>query len=119
MNKSDIINKHNLTFDPADKDNGSLYLCVDPSIEPGTNVSLVIETLRQAGLWSNDDPKEVPDEHRKAYEEQLELKEVVSFRDADSPFLVARFDHEKYPSNEQRWQAWLDTLSQKYHRFQN
>jgi len=116
LDKSDIINKHTLSFDAADKENGSLYLCVDPSIEPGTDVGLVIEALRHAGLWSSEVPKEVPDEQRAAYEEQLELVDVVAFRDADSTLLAARFNHEKYPSSGARWQAWLDTLGGKYHR---
>ena len=105
-----------LTFDPADKNNGSLYLGVDPSIEPGTDVNLIIEILRNSDLWSDEASKEVPDDHRKAYEEQLELIDVVTFRDADSPFLAARFDHQKYPSSQERWQAWLDILSKKYRR---
>ena len=116
MDKKTIINQHTMTFDPTDKKNGSLYLCVDSSIVPGTNVALVIDKLRAAGCWSDDEPKEVPDEHRAAYEEQLELIEVVSFRDADSPFLAARFHHEKYPSDDGRWQEWLATLQQHYRR---
>lgn len=116
MDKSLIINQHVMTFDPADKKNGSLYLCVDPTIAPGTNVALVIEKLREAGCWSSQEPKEVPDEHRSAYEEQLELIEVVSFRDADSPFLAARFNHEKFPSDDERWETWLNTLAQFYRR---
>ena len=116
MDKATIINQHTMTFDPADKKNGSLYLCVDPSIAPGTNVDLVIDQLRSAGYWSDEAPKQVPDEHRAAYEEQLELLEVVSFRDADSPFLAARFDHEKFPSDDERWQSWLATLEQHYRR---
>ena len=116
MDKSTIINQHVMTFDPADKNNGSLYLCVDPSIVPGTNVTLVIDKLRAAGCWSDEPPKQVPDEHRQAYEEQLQLVEVVGFRDADSPFLAARFNHEKFPSDDARWQAWLTTLEQNYRR---
>ena len=116
MDKKQIINDHRLTFDPADKANGSLYLCVDPTIEPGTDVNIIIERMRGASIWSEEPAKEVPDEHRGAYEAQLELVEVVTFRDADSPFLAARFDHEKFPSSDERWQQWLDILSQHYRR---
>lgn len=116
LTKSAIINNHRLTFDPADKANGSLYLCDDPSVEPGTNVQLIIDRLRAANLWSTEAPKEVPDEHRAAYEAQLELVEVVTFRDADSPFLAARFNHEKFPSDDTRWQSWLDLLETHFRR---
>ena len=116
MDKAEIINNHQLTFDPADKANGSLYLCVDPTIEPGTDVSLIIDRMRAAEIWSEEAPKEVPDDHRQAYEEQLTLVEVVSFRDADSPFKAARFDHEKFPSSDKRWKQWLDVLSEHYGR---
>ncbi|MEM7466990.1 MAG: hypothetical protein AAF387_08915 [Pseudomonadota bacterium] len=116
MNKSQIINQHNLSFDPGDPKNGSLYLCEDPNHEPGTNVNLIIERLREAGCWSSQTPKTVPDEHRAAYEEQLQLIEFAEFRDADSPFIAARFDHEKFPSDDGRWQAWLQVLAQHYRR---
>ena len=116
MEKSHIINQYAMYFDGGDKKNGSLYLAVDLSVEPGTNIDLVIGKLRDAGCWSEEPPKQVPNEHKAAYEEQLELVEAVMFRDADSPFLATRFEHEKFPSDDERWQQWLLTLASNYRR---
>ena len=116
MDKSTIINHYLMSFDGGDKKNGSLYLAVDPTVQPGTNIDLVIGKLRDAGCWSAEPPKQVPDEHKAAYEEQLTLLEVVQFRDADSPFLATRFEHEKFPSDDERWQQWLVTLESNYWR---
>ena len=116
MDKSTIINQHEMYFDAGDKKNGSLYLCVDPDVQPGTNVDLIIDKLRVANSWSDEPPKKVPAEHKAAYEEQLELLEVVTFRDADSPFLAVRFEHEKFPSDKDRWMQWLRIMEEHYWR---
>ena len=105
-----------MSFDAGDKKNGSLYLCVNPNVQPGTNIDLVIDKLRAANNWSDESPKTVPAEHKAAYEEQLELLEVVTFRDADSPFLAARFEHAKFPSDGDRWTQWLRILEEHYRR---
>ena len=116
LSKETIIDDHRLTFDGGDKLNGSLYIGDDPTQEPGINVALLVEQLRSANLWSHEQPKEVPDEHRQAYKDQLNLLEVITYRDADSRFLISRFDHAKYPSDANRWQQWVDYFDASYKR---
>ena len=104
MDKANIIDQHDLTFDPGDKRNGSLYLGV-PRGSSNFDVAGTVAALRAAGLWSEVDTKTVPDDHRQAYKDQLLLVDVASFG-GDSGCLIARFDHPKFPSDAARWAEW-------------
>lgn len=100
-----------ITFDPGDKLNGSLYLC-DPT---GGNheqvVAKVIVHLRGNALWSGQDPKQVRDDQRQAYAEQLSFVEAVEFV-ADGVTLVAvRCNHPKFPSSAERFADWKKALA--------
>jgi hypothetical protein len=120
--KESIIDACYLAFDPADKLNGSLYLgfpiteqdqsAAEPSAEMRALFESVINKMRDAGLWSNEPFSVVPDKHRQAYKDQLILKEALELEDSERIALpqgaiIARFDHEKFPSNDERWQAWV------------
>jgi hypothetical protein len=106
MTKDDIINNCELTFDPGDPENGSLYLgqALDHA-DPGTRERLVAE-LRADGLWSDELPKQVPDEQRAAYREQLEFVEAARYDVAGAAITLARFDHPKFPSSAARFAQW-------------
>lgn len=114
MTKDDIINNCELTFDPGDPDNGSLYLCeAAGQADPNTREPL-IAALRAAGLWSDETPKQVPDEQRAAYREQLEFVEAARYDVAGAQITLARFDHPKFPSNATRFAQWKATFDDRY-----
>ena len=107
MTKEHIIERHVLTFDAADKRNGSLYIGEPLDGDSGLHLATVLSELRAAGIWSAEPEKQVPEAHRAAYREQLTLVEAVTFRNAAGEFLIARFDHPKFPSDAARWAEWV------------
>lgn len=114
MTKEDIIDHCELTFDPGDPENGSLYLCQRTAkADPETRDRLVAE-LRAAGLWSDAAPKQVADEHRAAYREQLEFVAATQYTVAGATIILARFDHPKFPSSAARFAAWNDAFEHRY-----
>lgn len=114
MTKEDIIDQCELTFDPGDPENGSLYLCQRTDLaEPATRDRLVAE-LRADGLWSDAEPKQVPDEHRAAYREQLEFVAATRYDVAGAEITLARFDHPKFPSSAARFAAWNAAFGKRY-----
>jgi hypothetical protein len=118
LSKESIIDQHNLTFDAGDKANGSLYIAepLDQS-SPSKSLSAIIEKMQSVGLWSSEAVKVVPDEHRSAYKEQLELLEYVTYRDAQNGvFMITRFEHPKFPSSDERWSQWQTFLDEQYKR---
>ncbi len=68
--QDDFIDGHNLTFDPGDKRNGSLYLAEPFNTQSGICREEIISAMRNAQLWSDADPKQVPDGQRQAYKDQ-------------------------------------------------
>ncbi len=111
-----IVGEYDLIFDPGDPSNNSLYLCEPLSGESGIDSDDVITEMVTAELWSAEEPKHVPDELRPAYGEQLELVEAVEYAEASGGFLIARFDHPDYPSDEVRWEAWKQFFDNHYTR---
>jgi len=110
MSNADIIDHHDLAFDPGDPLNGSLYIC-RPLGEPrARHCDSLIADLRAAGLWSTTEVKEVPDEHRDAYKQQLSFVEHIRYEIDGSEISIARFDHAKYPSDAKRWEQWKKAL---------
>lgn len=107
---ADIVYQHDLYFDPADKRNGSLYLCA-PAGTAAAVVENRIAALRTAGLWSAEPHKVVPEEHKKNYAEQMRFVACAQFGDGDERLLAARYDHPKFPSDPARWQEWLNALA--------
>ncbi len=114
MTKEDIIDRCELTFDPGDPENGSLYLCQNlDQADPDTRDRLVAE-LRADGMWSDAAPKQVPDEHRAAYREQLEFVAATRYDVAGQAITLARFDHPKFPSSAARFAAWNAAFENRY-----
>lgn len=104
LTKEQIIDDYTLTFDPGDKLNGSLYIgCKSVSNEDLQNL---VEAMRQQQLWSPADFKQVQDEHKSAYKAQLIFVEAKTYIAEGNEWIIACFDHEKYPSDAGRWQAW-------------
>ena len=116
MTTAEIIDQHDLTFDPGDPLNGSLYVCLARGRELGAQRDEIISDLRAAGLWSQEAPKQVPDEHRAAYSEQLRFIEAVTYKADGYDLTIARFDHEKFPSDKGRWDDWKDEFDAQYAR---
>ena len=109
-----IIDGHELSFDASDPRNGSLYLCEPLGKNGSILTSSLLDALRDAGIWSTDAPKSVPEDHRSTYKEQLVLVETAAYRQADTAFLIARFDHPKYPSDGERWDAWTAFFDSRF-----
>ncbi|MFT4585502.1 MAG: hypothetical protein ACI8XZ_005272 [Gammaproteobacteria bacterium] len=116
MSNADIIDHHDLAFDPGDPLNGSLYIC-RPLGEPrAQHCDPLIAELQAAGLWSDAQVKEVPDDHRGAYKQQLSFVEHVRYDIDGSEISIARFDHEKFPSDAKRWIQWKDAIDGRLKR---
>lgn len=116
LTKEFIIDHHVLTFDPADKRNGSLYVGEPLQRDSGLHLATVLAEMRAAGLWSAEPEKQVPDAHRAAYREQLALVAAQAYRGAVGEFLIARFDHPKFPSDAARWAEWLAFFDARFTR---
>ncbi|MGD9602241.1 MAG: hypothetical protein AB7O21_09930 [Gammaproteobacteria bacterium] len=116
VSKEAIIDRHVLTFDPGDKRNGSLYIGEPLESDSGLHLGTVLGELRAAGLWSPEPEKQVPDAHRAAYREQLSLVAAQTYRSDGGGFLIARFDHPKFPSDASRWDEWLAWFDARYTR---
>lgn len=110
---AEIVHQHELYFDPADAQNGSLYLCTAPGAAPAA-VEAAIDSLRSAGLWSTEPYKSVPAAHKKSYAEQMRFIACAQFGADAAGIVAARFDHPKFPSDAARWSAWLETLANTF-----
>lgn len=104
-----IIDNYDLSFDPGDALNGSLYLCLARDASD-TLLKELIQSLREAGLWSNEPHKEVADEQRAAYKDQLQFVAALRYNKDGEEVLIARFDHPKFPSSAERFQLWGSTF---------
>jgi hypothetical protein len=113
-NNESVIDGHELSFDASDPLNGSLYLCEPLGSRGIVLSSSLLDALREAGIWSADAPKSVPDEQRSAYKEQLVLVDTAAYQQNDVAFLIARFDHLKYPSDAARWDAWTAFFDSRF-----
>jgi hypothetical protein len=108
-----LVDDYDLTFDPGDKLNGSLYLCTPRGT---TAPDSVIAGLRAGALWSSQAWKQVGDEQRQAYKDGLIFVAAIAYRAASGHLLIARFDHPKFPSDSRRWEAWVDHFDARYER---
>jgi hypothetical protein len=116
LSKEQIINEHDLTFDPGDTLNGSLYICVPKDVQSPVDLSVLLSQMREGHIWSQDAEKSVPDEHRQAYKDQLDLNEVVEYVTDEGKLVIARFDHPKYPSDEGRWSDWRQFFDNRFEK---
>lgn len=108
-----IVDHYDLRFDAGDRANGSLYLCTPRDSAPP---DAALALLRASGLWSADAEKSVADEQRQAYKDGLRFVAAVAYRTDNGHFVLARFDHPKFPSDAARWQAWLTCFDAGYER---
>lgn len=116
LSKDQIIDQHVLTFDPSDKANGSLYVGEPLDGSSGLHLQTELAALRAAGLWSAEPEKQVPEAHRAAYKEQLQLVGSVAYQSDGGSFIIARFDHPKFPSDAARWAAWQQHFDSRFTR---
>ncbi len=113
---SSIFDLYNVSFDPGDRTNGSLYIC-DPLDRPsGIVLDEVVTKMRDARIWSDHDASHVPEKYKEQYKRELVLKEVVTYKTQNGDFLVARYNHPKYPSHDSRWANWLHHFDSQYKR---
>jgi hypothetical protein len=116
LTKEHIIDRHVLTFDANDKRNGSLYIGEPLDGESGLHLATTLADLRAAGLWSSEPEKQVPDAQRAAYREQLTFVAATVYKNAGGSFLIARFDHPKFPSDAARWGEWQAFFDARFAR---
>ena len=113
LSTAHIVDNYRLCFDGGDMVNASLYVCTPGA---GTQVHAVVDHLVAAGLWSAEPPKLVGDDQRSAYRDGLEFVDAAVFADGATHFVLGRFDHPKFPSDDTRWRAWLDAVAAAYER---
>ena len=106
----ELIAQNRLWFDSGDPANGSLYICIadcDVAYDLALNV---VAVLRQGGGWSDAAPAEVKAEQKALYAEQLEFVSALNLTLEGSPFVIARYDHPKFPSSAARFELWARLL---------
>lgn len=115
FNNQTILDGYELTFDPGDSLNGSLYLC---TVRGSATIdgSTMLTEMRAADLWSSEPEKHVADDQRQAYKDGLEFVDAIPYRVEGEHIVIARFDHPKFPSDGGRWQAWVDFFGGRYER---
>lgn len=105
-----IFRATQLTFDPGDKANGSLYLCDPSGGRQSQAIERAIAMLRERALWSAQDPKQVRDDQRQAYEEQLVFVEALEVVVGGARIVITRCNHPKFPSSAERFSGWKNAL---------
>jgi hypothetical protein len=116
MTNAEIIDHHDLIFDPGDPLNGSLYVCLELGVKHDAERDAHVAMLRELGLWSNSALKQVPDEQRDAYKSQMTFVEAATYQTAAHNVTIARFDHPKFPSSAARFDAWKSAFDGTYTR---
>ncbi len=107
-----IFRTTTLIYDSGDRANGSLYLC-DPTGGKQTQaVTQAITLLQGRSLWSAQEAKQVRDDQRQAYEDQLEFIEAVEIAVAGARLVLARCDHPKFPSSAERFSDWKEAFNE-------
>lgn len=99
-----LVDYTTMTFDPGDKVNGSLYLCTP--IQGAISPDSMVAKLREAGLLSASDPKQVRDDQKDTYKTQLQFTEAREYLIDGQPLVLLRCDHPKFPSDPARWNEW-------------
>jgi hypothetical protein len=106
-----LLMNYSVMFDGGDVSNGSLYLCLESRETAAELFASAIARLRRRGLWSEEPSSQVKDSQREAYCEQLQFIASKTVQVDGCPLVLARFDHPKYPSNAERFDAWISCLS--------
>ena len=113
LSGKDYINKFTLYFDGGDMTNASLYLCIGGNLSVG-HAHSIIHSMREAGLWSEEPAKTVPDEQKPMYAEQMNFIGAVEASLDGKSFHAAAYDHEKFKYSPSRWEEWKKHLADKY-----
>ena len=113
LSAADYINNFTLYFDGGDVTNASLYLCIGKELSPG-HAHSIIHSMREAGLWSEEPAKTVPNEQKPMYVEQMRFIGAVEASLDGKPFHAAAYDHDKFKYTPSRWQEWKSYLAKKY-----
>jgi len=106
ISKEQIIDDYVSSFDPGEPLNGSLYLGIAPTQYSESVLLGLINKLRDKGLWSEQDYKQIADEQKSAYKEQLEFVDFAAYEVDGVEVILSRFDHPKFPSSAERWHEW-------------
>ncbi|HCO58775.1 MAG TPA: hypothetical protein DIT58_01170 [Porticoccaceae bacterium] len=110
---TDYINDFDMHFDGGDMTNASLYLCTDENISDA-EIETVIQSMRDAGLWSQDAAKKVAEDHKPMYTEQMRFIGALAASLNGKTFYATAFDHEKFKYTPSRWQQWRDFLTSNF-----
>ncbi|MEH6543280.1 MAG: hypothetical protein V7721_05005 [Porticoccaceae bacterium] len=113
LSGTDLINHYQLYFDSGDMTNASLYLCASSDLSE-TDIQAIITAMRNKNLWSADAAKTVSAEHKPMYAEQMQFIGSISGQVNEKPFHAAAYNHEKFPYNTERWQAWQDFIAANF-----
>lgn len=113
LSGTDYINKFTMHFDGADMTNASLYLCTDETLSD-SEINTIIQGLRDAGLWSADSAKTVPNEHKPMYAEQMQFIGAVKASINGKTFHAAAYNHQKFKYTPSRWKEWKAYLAANY-----
>ena len=113
LSGTDYINSFDMHFDGTDMTNASLYLCVGDDLGDD-DIQGIIQAMRDAGLWSADPAKTVPDEHKPMYAEQMQFMGAVEASVNGKTFHAAAYDHEKFKYTASRWEEWKAFLAANY-----
>jgi len=107
-----IVNKYDLYFDQGDLSNASLYLGSLAGTHD-TAIYAAISRLHKENLWSGQPAKKVADAQRSVYAEQMRFIACVELQTKEGVLVLARYTHPKFPSDDFRWNKWLECLSVK------
>jgi hypothetical protein len=113
LSGTDYIHNFTMYFDGNDMTNASLYLCIGDDLSPG-HAHSIVQAMRDAGLWSAQPAKTVPDEQKPMYAEQMQFIGAVTASLMGKTFHAAAYDHEKFKYTPTRWQEWQEFLAANY-----
>ena len=113
LSGTDYINKFTMYFDGTDMTNASLYLCRGEELTD-SDIESIIQAMRDAGFWSKDPAKTVPDEHKPMYAEQMQFIGAAEASFEGKTFYAAAYDHEKFKYTPVRWDEWKAFLAANF-----
>jgi hypothetical protein len=106
----DLVARTTMHFDPVDKNNRGLYLCVPEGTPTDKTLEVARRMLVSAGLWTPDHDRTVCGDKRKSFLDTNVLVEALCMRLNDGPLIVAHFSSLAEPSCELRFASWKRSL---------
>ena len=99
-----IFRNCDLFFDPDEKLNASLYLCLPRrKLVPRG----IINKMRQKDIWSDAEEQIVTESKRDTYRQQLKFIDAHLCCCESEFVVISRFDHRCFPSDDDRWASWV------------